>query len=115
MGKKVDTETRYFVLLPTVEAHVNSHPTSGAAGFAQRVHPKISNTLVGEGITDVQEVKRTLRHHVLFPDPSNRPNEAYYPANIDIYQESCLLSKACTGTAKARSRQFKAQTRTVEE
>ena len=63
MGKKVYTETRYFVLLPTVEAHVNSHPTSGAAGFAQRVHPKISekvNTLVGEGITDVQEVKRAL-------------------------------------------------------
>ena len=41
MGKIVDTETRYYVLLPTVEA-VNSHPTSGGAGFAQRVHPKIS-------------------------------------------------------------------------
>ena len=90
LGKEVETETRYFVLLPTVKAHESYHPTSGAAGFAQRVHPKITekiNTLVGEEITKVQEVKRALRHyvmHVLFPDPSNRPNETnrtYYPTN----------------------------------
>ena len=40
-GKKLETETKYFVLLPTKEAHANYHPTSGPAGFAQRVHPKI--------------------------------------------------------------------------
>ena len=59
LGKKVETETRYFVLLSTVKAHESYHPTSGAAGFVQRVHPKITkiNTLVGEGITEVQEVK----------------------------------------------------------
>ena len=65
------TETKYFVLLPTKEAHESYHPTSGPAGFAQRVHPKIIekiNLLVRE----VEEVKRALRHyvlHVLFPDP----------------------------------------------
>ena len=124
MGKKVYTKTRYFVLLPTVEAHVNSHPTSGAAGFAQRVHPKISekvNTL-GEGITDVQEVKRTLRHyiiHVLFPDPSNRPNEtnrAYYPTNIDIknhvYSAKLAqeLSKLDQDNLKLKIEQWKSET-----
>lgn len=93
-GKKVDTETKYyFVLLPTKEAHRSYHPTSGPAGFAQRVHPKIIekiNLLVGEGITEVEEVKCALRHyvlHVLFPDPNNRPNEtnrAYYPTKTDI-------------------------------
>ena len=125
MGKKVYTETRYFVLLPTVEAHVNSHPTSGAAGFAQRVHPKISekvNTLVGEGITDVQEVKRALRHyiiHVLFPDSSNRPNEtnrAYYPTNIDIknhvYSAKLAqeLSKLDQDNLKLKIEQWKSET-----
>ena len=34
-GKKVETETKYFVLLPTKEAHESYHPTSGLAGFAQ--------------------------------------------------------------------------------
>ena len=93
MGKKLETVTKYFILLPTVEAHQKYHPTSGPAGIALKVHPKIIdkiNTLVGEGITDVHEVKRALRHHVmhvLFPDTSNRPsdtNRAYYPTNTDI-------------------------------
>ena len=92
-GKKVDRNKIYFVLLPTKEAHGSYHPTSGPAGFAQRVHPKIIekiNVLVGEGITEVEEVKRALRHyvlHILFPDPNNRPDEtnrAYYPTKTDI-------------------------------
>ena len=92
-GKTIATQTKYFVLLPTREAHKSYHPTSGPAGFAQRVHPKIIdqvNTLVGEGITEVREVKHALRHyvlHILFPDPNNRPSEtnrAYYPTNTDI-------------------------------
>ena len=102
IGKKVETETKYFVLLPTKGAHGSYHPTSGAAGFAQRVHPKIIekiNLLVGEGTTEVQEIKRALRHyvlHVLFPDPSNRPddtNRAYYPTNTDI--ENHVYSAKC--------------------
>ena len=64
-GKKVETETKYFVL-PTKEAYGSYHPTSGPAGFSLRVHPKIIeriNTLVGEGIMEVQEVKHALRHY----------------------------------------------------
>ena len=57
-------EQRYFVSLPTNEAHEKVHPTGIAGGMSQRVHPKISQKiedLVKDGITDVQEVKRTLR------------------------------------------------------
>ena len=70
MGKKLEVVTKYFILLPTVEAHQNYHPTSGAAGIrrALQVHPWVIdkiNTLVGEGTTNIQEVKRALRHHVM--------------------------------------------------
>ena len=91
-GDKLATQTKYFILLPTNAAHGNYHPTSGTSGFSQRVHSKIIekiNALVGEGTTEVQEVKRALRHYVLhlFPDPTDRPSEsnrAYYPTSTDI-------------------------------
>ena len=60
MGKKLGTVAKYFILLPTVEAHVNDHPTSGAAGIALKVHTIITHKisiLLGEGTTDIQEVK----------------------------------------------------------
>jgi len=55
-GTKVDTQTKYFVLLPGIKAHEAFHPTSGAACFAQKIHPKLVekvHELVAEGITDV--------------------------------------------------------------
>ena len=76
MGRKLETVTKYLILLPAFEGHQNYDPTFGAAGIALKVHPKISDkikTLVGEGITDIHEIKRALRHHVmhvLFPDTS---------------------------------------------
>ena len=54
------TATKYHVLLPTEEAHHSFHETKGAAGYAQRIHPKLvekTYELVSEGITDRQEVK----------------------------------------------------------
>ena len=55
-----NNNTKYFVLLPTKEAHGSYPvpPTSGPAGFAPRVHSKRIekiNTLVGEGTIEVQE------------------------------------------------------------
>ena len=67
-GKKLEIVTKYFILLPTVEAHQNYHTTSGAAETALQVHTRIIdkiNTLVGEGTTNIQEVKPALRHHVM--------------------------------------------------
>ena len=75
-----------------------------------RVYPKIIEKnqfagSIGEGTTEVEEIKHALRHyvlHVLFPDPSNYPddtNRAYYPTNTDfkihVYSAKCAqeLSK----------------------
>jgi len=58
--------------------------------MSQRVHPKISQkieSLVKEGVTDVQEVKRHLRCYVKSEMKDHEPHESnrtYYPTNIDI-------------------------------
>ena len=62
---EVKSEKRYSVVLPTKEAHHSAHPTEGAIGYAQRIHPKLVEKiqdLVAEGITNVPEVTRTLKY-----------------------------------------------------
>ena len=89
-ASELKIEQRFFVSLPTNEAHEKVHPTGIFGGMSQRVHPKISQKmedLVKEGITDVQEVKRTLRFFVKTDMRENLPSEnnrAYYPTNTDI-------------------------------
>ena len=90
-GKKVKVEKKYFVSLPTEEAHHQTHPTGGMHGMAQKVHPQVAEKikeLVSEGITDTSSVSRMLRHYVNHhlcqeekPNPSDR---AYYPTKDDI-------------------------------
>ena len=83
-------EHRYFVSLPTNDAHEKVHPTGKAGGMSQRVHPIISQkieSLVKEGIIDVQEVKRHLRCYVKSEMKDHKPHEsnrAYHPTNTDI-------------------------------
>jgi hypothetical protein len=91
MSHKLRIVKKYFILLPTQEAHQAYHKTSGEAGFSQRMHPKLASKiveLVSEGATSTQEVKRALmRHvrHVLCPDqPISASNRAYYPTDTDI-------------------------------
>ena len=38
----VKSEQRFFVVLPTKEAHHSIHPTEGPIGYAQRMHPKLA-------------------------------------------------------------------------
>ena len=89
-GTPLQIEHRYFVSLPTNVAHERVHPTGKVGGMSQRVYPKISQkieSLVKEGITDVQEVKRHLRCYVKSEMKDHEPHEsnrAYYPTNIDI-------------------------------
>ena len=89
-GVKLKIQQRYFVSLPTNEAHEKVHPTGITGGMSQRVHPMISQKiedLVKEGITDVQEVKRMLNYFVKTDMKENLPsknNRAYYPTNNDI-------------------------------
>lgn len=60
------SEARYYVSLPTHDAH-SQHPTNDLSGYAQKVNPAIAqkiSELVSDGITEVHEVKRSLRHYV---------------------------------------------------
>ena len=83
-------EKRFFISLPTKEAHEKVHPTGIVGGMAQRVHPMISKKiedLVKEGITEVHEVKRSLHLFVktdMRTNPPSESNRSYYPTNTDI-------------------------------
>ena len=51
----------YYVRLPTEEAHHMCHPTKGAMGFSQRIHPELItkiHDLVQTGVTDPTVVQR---------------------------------------------------------
>ena len=64
-GIPLNSIMQYYVILPGEEAHHEYHETHGAASYAQRIHPKLVEKiyeLVGEGTTEVQEVKRALKH-----------------------------------------------------
>ena len=88
----LQVEHRYFVKLPTEEAHHKCHPTKGVMGLSQRVHPVLIAKIqefVSIGTVDPVEVQRLLKHHVKhymmcadnMPDPSDR---AYFPTLDDI-------------------------------
>ena len=88
------TQTKYFVSLPTNEAHKN-HPTGANITFAQKVHPyyyiitKISE-LVSANTTDVHEVIKLLKYHTdnqISKQLGFKPqthDRAFYPNIIDI-------------------------------
>ena len=78
------------------------HKTHGAASYAQRLHPKLIEKIhefVTEGTTQVQEVKRALKHYVqhslcvnIKPGLTNR---AYYLTSTDIHNHIYLAQRAC--------------------
>lgn len=64
-GEKAVVTKKFFVSLPTAEAHHQCHPTGREVAMAQRVHPKIVDKiheLVLEGVIDPLEVQRHLKH-----------------------------------------------------
>ena len=90
-GEKTAVTKKYFVLLPTAEAHHLCHPTGREVGMAQRVHPNVIHKiqeLVLEGITDPLEVQRHLKHYVRHSlcteQPPDSLDRAYYPEIQDI-------------------------------
>ena len=98
----VKCDTRYYVVLPTKEAHHKVHPTDGAIGYAQKMHPKISmkiHNLVSEGITNIPEVTRALKYyvnHILCPDSKpSTSDRAYYPTVEDIRNHVYRPQKIC--------------------
>ena len=65
-GDDICKVSKYFVSLPSEAAH-SGHPTGSSGGYAQRIHPLLSDKifqLVAAGITDTNEVRRSLRFYV---------------------------------------------------
>ena len=83
--KCVATRIVYFVSLPTEDAHTG-HPTgNGVAGFSQKMNEKVAAKiaeLVAEGITEIHEIQRLLRHYVMYDlcreSPPNPNDRAYF-------------------------------------
>ena len=67
-GNHAITHTLYFVSLSTEGSHT-CHPTGGGvAGFSKRINGRVAAKItefVGEGITEIHEVRRLLRHFVM--------------------------------------------------
>ena len=101
-NKSTNSITKYYVIFPEEEAHHAFHQTHGAASYAQRIHPKLIekiHELVSEGLTEVQEVKRALKHYVqhslcstIKPDFTDR---SYYPTTTDVHNHVFLAQRAC--------------------
>ena len=100
-GKHIKTNTLYFVSMPTEDAHTG-HPTGGGpAGLCKRVNQKVIakiSLLVSEGITEMHEVRRTLRHFVMHdlcrdspPDPNDR---SYFPIDNDLRNHIYIAKRA---------------------
>jgi len=76
----VKQTTRYWLSLPTLEAHKKTHPVKQAAVFSQKVNPAVAQMiaeLFADGITEVNSMKKApLPLQSSPPDPNHR---AYFP------------------------------------
>ena len=89
---EIKSVSKYFVSLPSDEAHHKCHPTGKEAGMAQRVHPSIIqkiHALVLEGMVEPLEAQRHLKHYVQHyilcaSELPNSLDRAYYPDIQDI-------------------------------
>ncbi len=114
-GNCITTRTLYFVSLPAEECHTG-HPTGGGtAGLSKRINEKVAakiTELVGEGITEINNVRRLLRHYVMkdlckdcLPDPNDR---AYFPIANDlknhIYMAKRALQLSCLDQDNVRQK-----------
>ena len=87
----VKQTVRYWLSLPTIEAHEKTHHVKQAAVFSQKVNPAVAQMiaeLVADGIPVVVDVKKVLHHSISHylckdspPDPHDR---AYFPTHEDI-------------------------------
>ncbi len=99
--KCVATRIVYFVSLPTEDAHTG-HPTgNGVAGFSQKMNEKVAAKiaeLVAEGITEIHEVRRLLRHYVMHDlcreSPPNPNDRAYFPIDNDLKNHVYMAKRA---------------------
>ena len=88
--ESVLTTKKYFISLPSEDAHEKSHPIGSIAGVAQKMHPVISKkieSLVREGTTEGHTIQRVLKEYVnttMSNNPPCKTDRAYYPTVRDI-------------------------------
>ena len=101
-GDEIHTIAKYFVSLPLEAAH-SGHPTGSSGGFAQRIHPLLSekiSELVAAGITETNEVRRSLRFYVTntlckeLGYQTKQSDRALYPTTTDIRNHVYSAKKA---------------------
>ena len=99
--KCVATRTVYFVPLPTEDAHTGHSTGNGIAGFSQRMNEKVATKtaeLVPEGITEIHDVRRLLRHYVMHDlcreSPTNPNDRAYFPIDNDLKNHVYMAKRA---------------------
>ena len=87
---------KYFVSLPTEEAHHKCHLTKGVMGLSQRVHAELIAKiyeLVSTGTVEPVEVQwHHLNHYMCagnLPDPNDR---AYFPSLSRISDSSRIVA-----------------------
>ena len=64
LSGEVKSFSKYYVCLPTEEAHHGTHETRGQMCMTQKIHPVLIrkiHELVGEGVTETSEVKRAQK------------------------------------------------------
>ena len=98
----ITTIYKYYISLPTEDAH-RGHSTGERAGFSQKLHPAVIKRiyeLVYAGITNITEIKRSLKLHVteaILPYIRETPsvtNRAFYPLDSDIHNHVSLAKRA---------------------
>ena len=101
-GDDICKVSKYFVSLPSEAAH-SGHPTGSSGGYAQRIHPLLSDKisqLVAAGITDTNEVRRSLRFYVTntlckeLGYQAKQSDRALYPTTTDIRNHVYSAKKA---------------------
>lgn len=87
--KHVEVKRMYHISLPTNDVHIG-HKCGEESGMAQRIHPMLTQkiaSLVREGATNPQEIRRALREYVRSELKENCPsytNRSYFPTLEDI-------------------------------
>ena len=95
----LNTVSKYYVCLPTEEAHHDTHQTRGQMCMCQKIHPKLVSKiyeLVAEGIIETCEVKRALKVYTneIKADGNCDPNDrAYNPTMKDISNHGVRAKK----------------------
>ena len=85
MGKVREVVHKYLVRLPTEEAHHTCHPTKGAIGFSQRIHPDI--------IVKIQEIAQEVRITLKILDGKYIKFFQMVTVSSGVFHISCLKVK----------------------